>query len=334
MSKARKGTRRSAEGGSDGNTKSSLTYSESSRLYCFTWNNYTEEDVGHILQWLKSRKNLLYVFQKEIGKNGTPHLQGCFKSKSSIPFTTLKTLFPKVHWEKCRNWEASMEYCLKPETSTGEYYTNINLPRPLQHHLDLQSLKEWHKMIINLFNEIPDPRTIIWLWSKLGNLGKTSLARYLADTYGGRFLFLDGMANDVKYAVQEYLSNKDNRLDVAVFGYTKTMENKISYSAIESIKDGIFFSSKYKAGMVRFNCPHVVIIANYPPNIKALSIDRWKIINVDQPSMSQLSNLSVKTTRIFKSAVYEDISDDQENCPEHGSWKDADFDDLEMDPVA
>lgn len=63
---------------------------------CFTLNNYTEEEYETIKNW--SCKYL--VVGKEVGENGTPHLQGYVEWKSSKLLSTLKNLNNRIHWER------------------------------------------------------------------------------------------------------------------------------------------------------------------------------------------------------------------------------------------
>jgi hypothetical protein len=46
---------------------------------------------------------------------------------------------------------------------------------------------------------------------------------------------------------------------------------------MENVKDGLFFSTKYESGMVRYNPPHVIVFANVPPDVTKMSADRWVI---------------------------------------------------------
>lgn len=94
------------------------------RRWCFTLNNYTPEEVSQLLTSKCIKK---YIFQEEIGKNNTPHLQGVVEFSCQKTMSAIKKIFPRHHWEICRNWEASVQYCTKSETSVGKVYENIGL---------------------------------------------------------------------------------------------------------------------------------------------------------------------------------------------------------------
>jgi hypothetical protein len=54
-------------------------------------------------------------------------------------------------------------------------------------------------------------------------------------------------------------------------------QNKVSYSSIECIKNGMITNTKYETGFKVFNPPHVVVFSNFPPDEEKLSADRWNI---------------------------------------------------------
>lgn len=93
------------------------------RTWCFTLNNYTENDLVSLShnKW-KEMRILKCVFQEEIGKSGTKHLQGVVQFSNQTSFTSLKEFHGKVRWSKCRNIKASIKYCSKQETRNGELY--------------------------------------------------------------------------------------------------------------------------------------------------------------------------------------------------------------------
>lgn len=63
--------------------------------------------------YLTSR-NMKFVFGKEVGEEGTPHLQGYLEAKNSVDFDSLKRAFPMIHWEKAKgSKQANLCYCTK-----------------------------------------------------------------------------------------------------------------------------------------------------------------------------------------------------------------------------
>lgn len=95
-----------------------------SRNYCFTLNNYSEEDVKMI-----PTLGADYIFQEETGESGTPHLQGILMFKNAVSFSKLKKMLPTAHLEVSKNKIASMRYCSKNDTRTGVIYANVEIPR-------------------------------------------------------------------------------------------------------------------------------------------------------------------------------------------------------------
>ncbi len=67
-----------------------------------------------------------------------------------------------------------------------------------------------------------------------------------------------------------------------IFDLSRTCADKIDhiYSLIENFKNGIMFSSKYESGTRIFTPPHVIVFANFIPDIldrgNKLSADRWQ----------------------------------------------------------
>lgn len=84
------------------------------RGWCFTWNNPGvggREFLGSILE---NAGASYYVVGDEVGKSGTPHLQGFVYFPTQRTFGAIKKLLlNKAHIEVVRSIEASIDYCKK-----------------------------------------------------------------------------------------------------------------------------------------------------------------------------------------------------------------------------
>lgn len=240
------------------------------RNWLLTWNNYNEDNLKWLEQYVKVNCKD-YAYQEEIGEKGTKHLQIFIEYHNPRYFNSVKEDFKLCHIEMCRNKNACKLYCNKKETRNGISKKKEGPKDPLK---DVE-LTDWQKDIIQLMNEEPNNRTIYWYFDPVGNKGKTTLAKHLCINHPNQVLYLSGKANDIKYGVCEFI--KKNTLKMAVFDYTRSQEEYISYEALESIKNGIFYNSKYESSMVIYDSPHVVVLANFRPDVSKLSIDRWVI---------------------------------------------------------
>jgi len=239
-----------------------------SRVWFFTWNNHTEESVSKILSLLKPEA---YAMQEETGeKKGTTHLQGVLKFKTQVSFTTLLKVDKKIHWERCKDWKASVAYCTKIETRSGKVWT-AGVPEPLKDPLEGKALYPYQQEIIDMIKGEPDDRKIYWYWEATGCTGKTSLCKHLAMRYGA--MYVSGKANDVKFAIAE----KEVAPKIVLWDIPRCSKDYLSWEAIESVKNGIFFAGKYESKQVMYNAPHLIIFANFPPDVRTLSMDRWEV---------------------------------------------------------
>jgi len=87
-----------------------------------TLNNPNEDDAALIVKMRDLCQ--YYVFGKETGLDGTPHLQFmvCFKTQKA--FTTVKKLLPRAHWEvksKFSTMKEASDYCKKGEQTHDEW---------------------------------------------------------------------------------------------------------------------------------------------------------------------------------------------------------------------
>jgi len=86
------------------------------RRFCLTWNNYPITAINQLNSFYDQKKPIYMIVGKEIGENGTPHLQGYIHFKNQIQFQVLKTAFPQIHWEQAKgSAEQNRTYCSKEQ---------------------------------------------------------------------------------------------------------------------------------------------------------------------------------------------------------------------------
>nr|WAE42623.1 MAG: replication associated protein [Cressdnaviricota sp.] len=271
-----------------GNTKplpSNGKKDDSSRKWCFTLNNYTESEETTIKTYISKFK--YWIYGREIAPTtGTPHLQGFFESKSAVKFSTLKNLNNRLNLRKAKGDEKqNYIYCFKE----GDFFTNIPIPIIKEKIAMVEELiitpNEWQSKLINEL--IPDRRTIHWLVDPKGHAGKNTMCNYLIDRYENVIFFTAGKATDI--ASQIILAENDP--DICLFNFPRSCEGNVSYNAIETCKDGLVNTPKYKGGFRKFLNPHVIVFSNFYPDTSKLSKDRWKITELSKPDINESDDL-------------------------------------------
>ena len=270
--------------GEDGNTVSSspsISTKKQGSLayrYCFTLNNYTQTDIDLIVPKLQELCKK-YIFQEEIGEEGTSHLQGAIWLITKKRITALKKINAQAHWEVMRNETASIAYCQKKDTRKPDgMIWRKGFAKPLKDPLEDKTLYDFQKEIIELVQQEPNDRDIYWYWDAQGCKGKTTLAKHICIHYNA--IYVQGNAKDIKFGISDRIE-KTGEVDIVIVGLPRTREGFVSYDALESVKDGIFYNGKYKSGMCMFNPPHIIVLANFAPEKSKLSKDRWVVKCLD-----------------------------------------------------
>uniref|UniRef100_UPI00404803C4 hypothetical protein n=1 Tax=Yoonia sp. TaxID=2212373 RepID=UPI00404803C4 len=86
-----------------------LTMSQSSR-WCFTLNNYSDNDETLISSW----KTTYTTYGREIGDSKTPHLQGFVVFPKAKRLAAVRDLHGRCHWEVAQGTsQQARDYCWK-----------------------------------------------------------------------------------------------------------------------------------------------------------------------------------------------------------------------------
>lgn len=286
--------------------------------WCFTINNYTSE-IEDAIKLAFTNGNLEYViYGREIGEEGTPHLQGFVSFKERIRRPT--TILPQAHYTIARHVKNSIEYC-KKDGDFVEYGKLLAGSRGKRTDLELfatdvkkneynrTQLIEAHKSIYakypRFFDEYIEihrpnrPVDIFPLREWQLNLSILLAAEpddrhivFVVDQYGnkGKSWFTryyeqqhPGESQCLvpgKHADMAYALNTTIRVLFLDAPRAKQGEY-IQYDFLEEVKNGMVFSTKYQSVVKRLSKVHVVVLMNEPPNYDKLSADRYITITID-----------------------------------------------------
>lgn len=250
------------------------------RKWCFTLYNYSALDIDTLTQTFSKEK---YIFQEETGISGKPHLQGYVEFKNARYLSSLKKINKEIHWEETRNEKASIQYCQKEETRSGNIFTNII---PQFKTLNYEQLYDWQKQVIEIIKTEPNDRTIYWFWEPNGCAGKTCLIKYIIKHFPKSTFSCATKSSDI-------LTIADAEKNIYLINFVRTQQDYAPWSALEQLKDGLISDSKLKkiSRNIIMDSPHVICFANWPPNVNTMSKDRWNIIEIKNHQHSSVQNI-------------------------------------------
>ena len=93
-------------------------------------------------------------------------------------------------------------------------------------------------------------------------------------THHNAFIVSGGKVADIAHVYNEE--------PIVIFDLPRTMADHCDhiYSMIEKFKDGCIFSVKYESRTKVFDVPHVIVFANFEPDLSKLSNDRCQVSSI------------------------------------------------------
>ena len=157
------------------------------------------------------------------------------------------------------------------------------LPREMKDEVDLYmqnqedfrdvgnvELKPWQESLLE-YAQQPSDREIVWVVGKEGNEGKNWFQKYVKSWLGARKVVtgIDIKASSASI-FQALRKCPIVTTDIFLFNIGKSRQKyeKINYDALEKMKDGEAFASKYDSQQLKIRVPNVVMLfSNSPPDI-------------------------------------------------------------------
>jgi len=134
----------------------------------------------------------------------------------------------------------------------------------------------WQDEVLSLIKTRPDDRTVHWFIDPEGAKGKSRLAKFLTSQDLAYMVRTTGGDKDFATIVRGALANGWNQR-CWIFDLPRVSEAHAIYGPIEAMKDGCVTATKYAGGTSLFEQPHVLVFANFAPDVTKLSADRWRI---------------------------------------------------------
>lgn len=227
-----------------------------------------------------------WIFQKERGdETGYDHFQCRFTLTKKIRWRNLRERLIEELGISGFHLTATSKNCIR---KNEEYYvtkeeTRIAGPWRNREHTDVPEfyrnpeLRPWQKIIQDEIEEyVPEGRIINLIVNPKGNQGKTFLANYLgAHDKIYNIPPLDDYKDIMQYIMSVHTDDKAVFIDIPRGLSEKTGTQ--FYSAIETIKGGFLYDTRYKGRQKYINPPCIYVFCNYFPRRNVLSWDRWNV---------------------------------------------------------
>lgn len=261
----------------------------------FFWDFRMNEDYATLDQLKEFMPQFAkkFVFQLEKGEeNDYKHWQGRMSLHKKARQPSVLALFTQ-NGMKAPNYcqptydTQSFSYVMKTQTRIlGPFRDGEKIQRvPWQYQLDPAKLYPYQKVIYDSYNS-KDSRFINFVYCPTGNIGKSSIVHYMSASGMGYTIPPFNDAKDLLAFVCDTLYEKDIFEPKLFFvDLPRAMKQyKLAglYSALESIKGGVVYDSRYHARKYYFCSPQVWIFSNEKPYLRSLSRDRWKIWKVNE----------------------------------------------------
>ena len=206
-----------------------------------------------------------WIVAKETGKNGYEHYQIRLQTSNDLFFHWCKDHIPKAHVEACTD---TWEY----ERKEGCYWSSQDTP-------EIRSCRfgQMRPNQVNFMKKIQSQsdREVDVLVDPQGSWGKSWLTRHLWETK--QCYYVPPTVSSVQGLIQWVASGYDGEPIIIIDIPRSWKWSDQLYTAIESIKDGMVYDTRYSAKMRDIWGVKILVFTNEIPKVSALSADRWRI---------------------------------------------------------
>lgn len=153
-------------------------------------------------------------------------------------------------------------------------------------------LHGWQEQVVNMSL---DPRHITWIYDLDGGKGKSFLTRYLNQWKQEEWMTLAcaPTQRDLSSLVQGATEKGWNGSKV-LLDLPRAYQCRDMYPGLEDLSNGHFTTVKYVGRTFTTNPLCVVVCANFLPDLKKMSMDRWRVMELRYPMDKQPSPVNAE----------------------------------------
>jgi len=191
-------------------------------------------------------------------------------------------------------YEEIEEHEIPEESLRREYKEAKELYIKHKKNIDLDNviLRPWQKALLEYIK--PSTREIIWVIGKHGNEGKSWFQEYMESKFGWEKVICGMYIKMKKGSICHVLSKRSlMTIDTFLFDVGKAnTDDGVNYELLEKIKNGRTVASKFDSKELKFKTPNtVVVFSNEKPDVSELSKDRWKIFQIRDDDLIDVTNI-------------------------------------------
>ena len=168
------------------------------------------------------------------------------------------------------------------ESLVREHRDALDLYREQMTRMEIDNvvLRPWQRDVFSILRGLPNDRSVMWIYDKYGNTGKSWFQNYVEAYYGYSFVFRCDLRINHKDICNILRKRSLAAVGIFMFNDSRSIPhgNINLYRILEDIKDGAATSTKYDNHIIKFRTPnHVIVFSNRMPEKENLTDDRWRL---------------------------------------------------------
>lgn len=255
------------------------------RRYAFTIHAEKIRDVITPLKKQLRQFCTKWVFQLEKGTlTGREHIQGRLVLMAPRRLQGMQAVITGAHFSPEHDSEASDFYSTKDDTRLEGPWSDQDRDMPWD-LAQITNWRPWQQAIFDSFH-IKDDRLINVLVDTHGGIGKSKVFKWAV--YNG-WAGLIPVIGDAKDMIQAVCSMGERPAYIIDLPRSKDHQHNASsmWKAIEQVKNGIVIDLRYTFKQLIMGSPVIWVFTNQEPDMRALSMDRWKVWAVENDTLKQ-----------------------------------------------